>query len=75
MRSEATRAYGMLPGAIPVLPEDLSSFAAEHPDKTLVLYLRARRGQHSGGGSSPCEEGYDAYSLTGGYLAWLRASR
>ena len=38
MRSEETRAYGMLPGAIPVLPEDLSSFAVEHPDKTLVLY-------------------------------------
>ena len=47
MRSEETRAYGMLPGAIPVLPEDLSSFAAEHPDKTLVLYC-ARRGKHSG---------------------------
>ena len=66
MRSEETRAYGMLPGAIPVLPEDLSSFAAEHPDKTLVLYCAhgeasipaavERQGQqnyqHSGGGSS-----------------------
>ena len=71
MRSEETRAYGMLPGAIPVLPEDLSSFAAEHPDKTLVLYCA--RGEASiPVAEALCEEGYDAYSLTGGYLAWLR---
>ena len=71
MRSEETRAYGMLPGAIPVLPEDLSSFAAEHPDKTLVLYCA--RGEASiPAAEALCEEGYDAYSLTGGYLAWLR---
>ena len=71
MRSEETRAYGILPGAIPVLPEDLSSFAAEHPDKTLVLYCA--RGEASiPAAEALCEEGYDAYSLTGGYLAWLR---
>lgn len=71
MRSEETRAYGMLPGAIPVLPEDLSSFAAEHPDKTLVLYCA--HGESSiPAAEALCEEGYDAYSLTGGYLAWLR---
>ena len=71
MRSEQTRAYGMLPGAIPVLPEDLSSFAAEHPDKTLVLYCA--HGEASiPAAEALCEEGYDAYSLTGGYLAWLR---
>lgn len=71
MRSEQTRAYGMLPGAIPVLPEDLSSFAVEHPDKTLVLYCA--HGEASiPAAEALCEEGYDAYSLTGGYLAWLR---
>ena len=71
MRSEQTRAYGMLPGAIPVLPEDLSLFAAEHPDKTLVLYCA--HGEASiPAAEALCEEGYDAYSLTGGYLAWLR---
>ena len=71
MRSEETRAYGMLPGAIPVLPEDLSSFAVEHPDKTLVLYCA--HGEASiPAAEALCEEGYDAYSLTGGYLAWLR---
>ena len=71
MRSEETRAYGMLPGAIPVLSEDLSSFAAEHPDKTLVLYCA--HGEASiPAAEALCEEGYDAYSLTGGYLAWLR---
>ena len=71
MRSEQTRAYGMLPGAIPVLPEDLSSFAAEHPDKKLILYCA--HGEASiPAAEALCEEGYDAYSLTGGYLAWLR---
>ena len=71
MRSEQTRAYGMLPGAIPVLPEDLSSFAVEHPGKTLVLYCA--HGEASiPAAEALCEEGYDAYSLTGGYLAWLR---
>lgn len=71
MRSEQTRAYGMLPGAIPVLPEDLSLFAKEHPDKALVLYCA--HGEASiPAAEALCEEGYDAYSLTGGYLAWLR---
>lgn len=71
MRSEETRAYGMLPGAIPVLPEDLSFFAKEHPDKALVLYCA--HGEASiPAAEALCEEGYDAYSLTGGYLAWLR---
>ncbi len=71
MRSEETRAYGMLPGAIPVLPEALSSFAGEHPGRPLILYCA------HGEASLPAaerlrDEGYDAYSLTGGYLAWLR---
>lgn len=71
MRSEETRAYGMLPGAIPVLPEDLSSFAVEHPGKKLILYCA--HGESSiPAAEALCEEGYDAYSLTGGYLAWLR---
>ena len=71
MRSEETRAYGMLPGAIPVLSEDLSSFAAEHPGKKLILYCA--HGEASiPAAEALCEEGYDAYSLTGGYLAWLR---
>ena len=71
MRSEETRAYGMLPGAIPVLPEDLASFAVEHPGKKLILYCA--HGESSiPAAEALCEEGYDAYSLTGGYLAWLR---
>ncbi len=38
MRSGKQGPTACCPGAIPVLPEDLSLFAAEHPDKTLVLY-------------------------------------
>ena len=71
MRSEETRAYGMLPGAVPVLPEELSSFAKAHPEKPLILYCA--HGEASIPAAESLQaEGYDAYSLTGGYLAWLR---
>ena len=63
MRSEETRAYGMLPGAIPVLPEDLSFFAKEHPDKALVLYCA--HGEASiPAAEALCEEGYDSVAYT-----------
>ena len=71
MRSEQTRAYGMLPGAAAVLPEELSSFACAHKEKKLVLYCA--HGEASLDAAEALrEEGYDAWSLAGGYLAWLR---
>ena len=71
MRSEETRAYGMLPGAVPVLPDALFSFAAQNRGKKLVLYCA--HGEASlDAAQALCEQGFEAYSLTGGYLAWLR---
>jgi len=73
MRSEETRAYGMLPNARAVLPEALSAFARENAGKKLVVYCA------HGEASLPAAErlrddGFDAYSLKGGYLAWLRSA-
>ena len=71
MRSEETRAYGMLPNALAVLPEALSAFARENAEKKLVLYCA--HGEASLTAAEQLqEEGFDAYSLKGGYLAWLR---
>ena len=71
MRSEETRAYGMLPGAVPVLPDALFSFAAQNRGKKLVLYCA--HGEASlDAAQAMCEQGFAAYSLAGGYLAWLR---
>ena len=71
MRSEETRAYGMLPGAVPVLPDALFSFAAKNREKKLLLYCA--HGEASlDAAQALCEQGFAAYSLAGGYLAWLR---
>ena len=71
MRSEETRAYGMLPGAVPVLPDALFSFAAQNRRKKLVLYCA--HGEASLDAAQALrEQGFAAYSLAGGYLAWLR---
>ena len=71
MRSEETRAYGMLPGAVPVLPDALFSFAAQNRGKKLVLYCAHGEASFDAA-QALCEQGFAAYSLAGGYLAWLR---
>ena len=71
MRSEETRAYGMLPGAAAILPDALSAFAAENPGKKLIVYCA--HGEASLDAAEKLRaQGVDAYSLQGGYLAWLR---
>ena len=71
MRSEETRAYGMLPGAVPVLPDALFSFAAKNREKKLLLYCA--HGEASLDAAQALrKQGFAAYSLAGGYLAWLR---
>ena len=60
MRSEETRAYGMLPGAVPVLPDALFSFAAQNRGKKLVLYCA--HGEASlDAAQALCEQGFAAY--------------
>ena len=73
MRSEQTRAYGMVPGAVAVAQEELEAFAAENVGKKLVLYCA--HGQASLDAAEQLQEqGFEAYSLAGGYLAWMRGA-
>ncbi len=76
MRGALTREYGMLPGAEPVSEEALAALASgEKPDEAarkIVVYCA--RGEFSVGAAERLREaGHEAYSLAGGYLAWLRA--
>ncbi len=71
MRREETRAYGMLPGAVPVLPDALFFVRGAEPRKKAGALLRAR------GGKSRRSAGAVRAGLCGvqpdrGYLAWLR---
>ena len=73
MRSEQTRAYGVIPGASAVSQEELEAFAARNPGKKLVIYCA--HGQASLDAAEQLrEQGFEAYSLAGGYLAWLRGA-
>ncbi|MGN0297818.1 MAG: ATP-binding protein [Lachnospiraceae bacterium] len=73
MRDGASIEYGMIPGAVHVEASDL-----DHPvepwnrDKKLVLYC-ARGIESQIGAQRLREQGYEAYSLVGGYQAWLIA--
>lgn len=66
MRNAESLAYGTIPGA-----ESLLEAPPENDGKRLVLVCA--RGQFSQETALELEaRGYAAYSLTGGYLAWLR---
>ena len=71
IRDEASAAYGMLPGAEWIPSEEIrQKLATPEKEKKLVLYCVR------GVLSEECaealrEEGYEAYSLEGGYTRWL----
>lgn len=73
IRDEAAVGYGMLPGAVHIWEEELEAGKDDLPrDKKLILYCT--RGIFS----KECAEGlraqgFDAYSLEGGYTGWLLA--
>ena len=71
MRSESERAYGSIPNAIPIAAETLPANLPE--DRTVPLVVVCARGVLSVEvAENLCEAGYRAYSLAGGYAAWLR---
>ena len=71
MRSAESLAYGTIPGAETVEAEALLENPPENDGRRLVLVCA--RGQFSLDAALALEErGYAAYSLAGGYLAWLR---
>ena len=71
MRNAVSLAYGTIPGAESRSAELLLEAPPENDGKRLVLVCA--RGQFSLETALELEaRGYAAYSLTGGYLAWLR---
>lgn len=71
-RSEQEKLYGVMEGAVSVSADEL--FAAPPEDKTQKLIICCARGKFSVDTAEQLSEmGYDAYSLSGGYAAWLLA--
>lgn len=70
IRQEAEIAHGAIPGAIALSSQEI----AEHPlvDREKKLVICCSRGQFSREVAESLEEqGYQAVSLSGGYIAWL----
>ena len=71
MRSAESLNYGTIPGAEHIEAERLCVDPPENDGRRLVLVCA--RGQFSLDAAEALEAlGYEAYSLAGGYLAWLR---
>ena len=71
-RSEQEKLYGVMEGAVSVSADEL--LAAPPENKTQKLIICCARGKFSVDTAEQLSEmGYDAYSLSGGYAAWLLA--
>lgn len=69
-RSEQEKLYGVMEGAVSVSADEL--LAAPPEDKSKKLIVCCARGKFSVDTAEQLSEmGYDAYSLSGGYAAWL----
>ena len=71
MRSESERAYGVIPGSVPATEETLLGMPPAEAELPIVIVC-ARGVNSVSVADTLCERGYRAYSLTGGYAAWLR---
>lgn len=71
IRSETDRSYGFIPNSVRVSAEELLLDAPKDKNKKIVVYC-ARGVLSVDVADELCERGYEAYSLEGGYLAWLR---
>ena len=71
MRSESERAYGVIPGSVPATEETLLGMPSAEAELPIVIVC-ARGINSVAVADTLCERGYRAYSLTGGYAAWLR---
>lgn len=68
MRSDTEREYGSIPDSVPFCEQN----ADMYKDKTIIIYC-ARGIVSVDVAQSLCDKGFDAYSLKGGYAAWLRS--
>lgn len=70
IRDEMAYSYGHLPGAVNIPFEQLAACINEIDAKKVVVYCK--KGDTSlEAAAMLTEQGIDAYSLTGGYMAWL----
>ena len=71
IRGERDRSYGFIPGSVGISAEEL--LASPPADgKKLIIYC-ARGVVSVDLADELCDRGLEAYSLEGGYIAWLRA--
>jgi len=71
IRGEHDRAYGFIPGSIGISAEELLA-SPPGDGKKLIIYC-ARGVVSVDLADELCDRGLEAYSLEGGYIAWLRA--
>lgn len=71
IRGEHDRAYGFIPGSVGISAEELLAFPPGD-GKKLIIYC-ARGIVSVDLADELCGRGLEAYSLEGGYIAWLRA--
>lgn len=71
IRSETDRGYGVLPDSIAISPEEITSAFEPNCGKRLVIYC-ARGVVSQEVADKLTEKGYDAVSLAGGYMEWLK---
>ncbi|MBO5153390.1 MAG: ATPase [Eubacterium sp.] len=70
IRDEIEISHGAIPGAIALRPEEIAT--SEKADRTKKLVICCSRGKNSVEVAEKLrEKGCDAYSLEGGYAAWL----
>ena len=71
IRGEHERAYGFIPGSVGISAEELLA-SPPGDGKKLIIYC-ARGIVSVDLADELCDRGLEAYSLEGGYIAWLRA--
>lgn len=71
IRGERDRSYGFIPGSVGISAEELLAFPPGD-GKKLIIYC-ARGIVSVDLADELCARGLEAYSLEGGYIAWLRA--
>lgn len=72
IRDESAYEYGHIPGALNIPKEEVVSRVKRFGEKK-AIYLYCKSGIESQGlAEELCEEGFNASSLKGGYLEWIR---
>ena len=71
IRGERDRSYGFIPGSVGISAEELLA-SPPGDGKKLIIYC-ARGVVSVDLADELCDRGLEAYSLEGGYIAWLRA--